>query len=90
MTHLPAELRGIYPTWLNKHNAPIAARGECMKCLFSSHYVIRLIRCFSIAVSKFFEILPVLMQWFMIIPPRDPGATRQRAAQTSPHLTPGK
>ena len=56
MTHLPAELRGIYPTWLNKHNAPIAARGECMKCLFSSHYVIRLNRCFSIAVSKFFEI----------------------------------
>jgi len=33
MTHLPAELRGIYPTWLNKHNAPIAARGECMKWL---------------------------------------------------------
>jgi hypothetical protein len=54
MTHLPAELRGIYPTWLNKHNAPIASPHLCMKCLFSSHYVIRLNRCFSIAVSKFF------------------------------------
>ena len=30
MPHLPAELRGIYPTWLNKHNAPIAARGEAL------------------------------------------------------------
>jgi hypothetical protein len=60
-----------------------------MPFLFSLCYQAKPLFFYS-SFKVFLIFLPVLMQWFMIISPRDPGATRQRAAQTSPHLTPGK